>query len=287
MDPYDLPEEFSHLQAQDMTKLGFMQDLIRGIKKIAQDDTPRTTVVKENAVSGGGANTAPLLKRAFMFLEDGDWRSADEYCEKVLDINPECAEAYLGKLMAELEVKKQDDLKDLDEPFDDNNNYQKFLRFDKSPFADTLKDYNDKISLQYQKEQQELEERLRKEKLEKEERLRRERLEREERLKQQKEQQKQAILNRISEINQSIYEWESSNEQNRIIWLFILSFIVFTVGVGLVVFEYSVGAFMALIGGIGLFVLYKRLESYRQEKEQTLNELAKEKEDLLRRKDNL
>ena len=33
MDPYDLPEEFSHLQAQDMSKLGFMQDLIRGIKK--------------------------------------------------------------------------------------------------------------------------------------------------------------------------------------------------------------------------------------------------------------
>ena len=34
MDPYDLPEEFSHLQAQDMSKLGFMQDLVRGVKKI-------------------------------------------------------------------------------------------------------------------------------------------------------------------------------------------------------------------------------------------------------------
>ena len=34
MDPYDLPDEFSNLQAQDMSKLGFMQDLIRGIKKI-------------------------------------------------------------------------------------------------------------------------------------------------------------------------------------------------------------------------------------------------------------
>ncbi len=34
MDPYDLPEEFSHLQAQDMSKLGFMQDLVRGIAKI-------------------------------------------------------------------------------------------------------------------------------------------------------------------------------------------------------------------------------------------------------------
>ena len=34
MSPYDLPEEFSHLQALDMSRLGFMQDLIRGIKKI-------------------------------------------------------------------------------------------------------------------------------------------------------------------------------------------------------------------------------------------------------------
>lgn len=34
MDAYDLPEEFAHLQAQDMGKIGFMQDLVRGIKKI-------------------------------------------------------------------------------------------------------------------------------------------------------------------------------------------------------------------------------------------------------------
>ncbi len=129
MDPYDLPDEFSHLQAQDMSKLGFMQDLIRGIKKIAEVDTPKTTVVKETVISGGNANTAPLLKRAFMFLEDGDWNSANEYCEKVLDIDPENASAYLGKLLSELKVRKQESLKDCAEPFDTNNNYQKAVRF--------------------------------------------------------------------------------------------------------------------------------------------------------------
>ena len=34
MDPYDLPEEFSHLQALDMSRLGFMQDLLYGIGRI-------------------------------------------------------------------------------------------------------------------------------------------------------------------------------------------------------------------------------------------------------------
>lgn len=38
MDAYDLPEEFAHLQAQDMGKIGFMQDLIRGIKKLTIDN---------------------------------------------------------------------------------------------------------------------------------------------------------------------------------------------------------------------------------------------------------
>ena len=95
MDPYDLPEEFSHLQAQDISKLGFMQDLIRGIKKIIQTDK---ALVKEFGVLGGNTNIAPLLKRIFMFLEDKDWNAANEYCEKVLDIDPENALAYLGKL---------------------------------------------------------------------------------------------------------------------------------------------------------------------------------------------
>lgn len=144
MDPYDLPEEFSHLQAQDMAKLGFMQDLIRGIKKLAEVDKPaakETVVVQETA-----ANTAPLLKRAFIFLEDGDWSSADEYCEKVLDLDPECAQAYLGKLMAELRVRKVDDLANCEQPFDGKDNYRKVMRFGGETLRDTLEGYITKIN---------------------------------------------------------------------------------------------------------------------------------------------
>ena len=129
MDPYDLPDEFSHLQAQDMSKLGFMQDLIRGIKKIVKTDEPKQTIRETVVQQAAQTNTAPLLRRAFMFLEDGEWQSADEYCEKVLDLDPENAEAYLGKLMAELKVKTRDALKDQAQPFDGRNNYKKAYRF--------------------------------------------------------------------------------------------------------------------------------------------------------------
>ena len=47
-----------------------------------------------------------------MFLEDGEWNSANEYCEKVLDIEPKCAKAYLGKMMADLKIGTEDALKD-------------------------------------------------------------------------------------------------------------------------------------------------------------------------------
>ena len=132
MDPYDLPEEFSHLQAQDMSKLGFMQDLIRGIKKITSDNNEPKETVRETVVVNGGSTAgtaAPLLKRAFMFLEDGNFEEADEYCEKVLDMDPENAEAYLGKLMAEYKVSKEEDLKDCKKEFYNSGNYQKVLKF--------------------------------------------------------------------------------------------------------------------------------------------------------------
>ncbi len=139
MDPYDLPEEFSHLQAQDMSKLGFMQDLIRGIKKLAQSDAPKATVKETVVVNGGNANVAPLLKRAFMFLEDGDWDSANEYCEKVLDQDPENADAYLGKLMCDIKCRTRDKLKDMAEPFGGNANFNKCLRFGSPELAEELR----------------------------------------------------------------------------------------------------------------------------------------------------
>lgn len=129
MDPYDLPEEFSHLQAQDMSKLGFMQDLIRGIKKIVSAGAPVQTVKETVVVGTNNQAAAPLLERAFLFLEDGKWQDANIYCEKVLDIDPKNAEAYLGKLMAELQVRSRKLLADCSEPFDDRDNFRKIIRF--------------------------------------------------------------------------------------------------------------------------------------------------------------
>ena len=174
MNPYDLPEEFSHLQAQDMSKLGFMQDLIRGIRKITEIDENSKTVVKKTVITSGSGNIAPLLERVFMFLEDNDWQSADEYCEKVLDLEPKCAEAYMGKLMAELHVNREGNLKDCDKPFDNNSNYQKAIRFGDEKLKAKLNEdieyinnRNEKIKEEKNKLEKERQEQIAKEKAEK------------------------------------------------------------------------------------------------------------------------
>ena len=100
MDPYDMPEQLSVLQSYDMTKIGFIQDLTRGIAKVLDADKKPTQEPSAQEPSMSG-NVKALLKRGNMALEDGDWAKADEFFEQVLNQNAECAEAYLGKVLVE------------------------------------------------------------------------------------------------------------------------------------------------------------------------------------------
>ncbi len=52
----------------------------------------------------------PLLRRAILYLESGDWGKADDYCERCLDEEPENAYAYVIKIMARVKVTKEEDL---------------------------------------------------------------------------------------------------------------------------------------------------------------------------------
>lgn len=126
MDPYDLPDELSILQSQNMSKIGFMQDLLRGINKVLDieitDSSTQTEEARNDAV-------APLVKRAFICLEDGEWGKADDLCEQALNKDPENALAYVGKLMSELQVGHIEDLSIQEESFSDNKYYKNAVRF--------------------------------------------------------------------------------------------------------------------------------------------------------------
>ena len=143
MDPYDLPEELSMLQSQDMSKIGFMQDLLRGIQKVMQQPTsaPQGVRVETAMAETNAPGVTSLLKRAALFLEDGDTASAREYYDRVLDIDPECAEAYMGKVCAETGCRKESDLGALNYCVDMRGDWQKAVRFASAGQKQTYEGY--------------------------------------------------------------------------------------------------------------------------------------------------
>ena len=135
MDPYDLPEELSTLQSQDMSKIGFMQDLLRGIKKVLdadkQPEQPKVVqqVVQTNASAGVAPGISSLMERTYLFMEDGDFDSAAEYLNRVLDIDPKFAPAYAAKVCVAFRIRKEAGLADTTFQYEDNPDWQKALRF--------------------------------------------------------------------------------------------------------------------------------------------------------------
>ena len=109
MDPYDLPEEFSHLQAQDMSKLGFMQDLIRGIKKIVNSNESTEKIVQQKVVISGKNDSIEeaykkQIQTARYFLKARKWSKARKYFSEALKIDTDSFEANLGILFCKLKV---------------------------------------------------------------------------------------------------------------------------------------------------------------------------------------
>ena len=91
------------------------------------------------------------MKRGWLFLEDGEWKQADEYFDRVLDIDPEYAKAYVGKLCVELKVIKEDDLMYQEVPFDEDTDYKKAMRFSDKAYRDKLINFASSVKTRWQK----------------------------------------------------------------------------------------------------------------------------------------
>lgn len=128
IDAYDMPREFNMLAAQNMGKIGAMQDLLRGVEKLlGKKKTDKQAQAQQNSIAQN--ETEALLNRAFILLEDGEWSSADSYLETCLDKEPELAEAYLGKLMVEMRAHSVDELAVNAVFISTSKNYQKAVRY--------------------------------------------------------------------------------------------------------------------------------------------------------------
>ena len=127
IDVYDMPKEFAKLQAQDLGKVGATQDLLRGIDKLlGKTSAPALASQLQQADP-----KAPLLKRAALYLTDGDFANAKQYANRVLDIDPEEPHAYMYLLLAELKIKttNEEALVCAPKPLESYPDYCKACRF--------------------------------------------------------------------------------------------------------------------------------------------------------------
>ncbi len=115
-------------------------------------DAGRTTESKTDA----------LIRRAYLFLEDGEWDKANEYCERVLDLSPENPKAYLGKLMVEQKAHRAEDLQKCETPFDHSTNYKRAVQFGGQKLEAYLKHCNENAKGRYEKRAQQEQEKKKK-----------------------------------------------------------------------------------------------------------------------------
>ena len=103
-----------------------------------------------------------LLSLGESALEEGKWGQAGDYFDKALEINPEYAQAYFGKLLMELKIKSEADLENYESPLDDMLNYQNTLQFADESYRAKVTGYNQAIKMRIQeRERQQIEERER------------------------------------------------------------------------------------------------------------------------------
>ena len=142
IDAYDMPKDFSRLQAQDMGKIGAMQDLIRGVEKLVPLQSANA---QDPAAAKSVATTDTLIKRAFMFVSDGDAHKAAEYIEKVLDIEPENANAYLCRLLVDMGVKQENQLSGSSQRLDRSPAYNKIMQYGSADLRKRIEEYNQAV----------------------------------------------------------------------------------------------------------------------------------------------
>ena len=161
--PYELPKEFSNLQALDMGRIGFVQDLLEAITKIIKftdNETSNTVEKNRKDISKVTEKVSvnSLLRRVDLFLLDKNWSAANEYCEKILDIEPENDSAYIRKIMAKNHCMKESDLYKYGNAFVNDSDFEKAIKFADEEIKQIYLSYPQKYyKIQIDKEEKRLE----------------------------------------------------------------------------------------------------------------------------------
>jgi len=136
IDAYDMPEEFTHLQAQDMGKIGAVQELVRGIERLIAVEE------KVSVATGLKDIIAATLEKTRVAIEKGDYENANRSIEAVLGFESNNAAAYLYRTVIDLKLKSVEQLIDVKTPLENNKNFIIALENADTELKKQLDEYN-------------------------------------------------------------------------------------------------------------------------------------------------
>lgn len=179
----------------------FMREISDKVESILKPEV--NAIEPETLVTMTAANKENLVKRAYMFLEDGEFETADSYFDKILDIDIEDSRAYIGKLLAECKLRNEEEIRTLPQTVTDDKNFKKALRFASPEQKAHYEDLNGTIVKRIEAEKKEIAEQRARLQAEREEK---EAIERERRARQNKEERKLEYQRRRDPMRKTLLE---------------------------------------------------------------------------------
>lgn len=100
MSPYELPIELSGLQSQDMSKIGFMQDLTDGIERCMRLSKKETVISDVNSqVTSTLVSLERLLQNGETYLKLNNFTEAEDIYKRITKEYPENYKGWWGRII--------------------------------------------------------------------------------------------------------------------------------------------------------------------------------------------
>ncbi len=122
MELSEFPKEIPVREAADYSKQGALSELTQGVLSI----TGKGVLVEAKESRASIAKLSEGLRQA---VEKGDFSHARELANAILDLDAENSDAYYYLLLAYYGVKKATALSNVDEPWTENRNYIRALKY--------------------------------------------------------------------------------------------------------------------------------------------------------------
>ena len=152
MNAYEMPEEFLAFQAQDMSKIGAFQDIIKAIQRLIGERKKAEINSSNNNESYSSSNSSyyqfnltPYYRRIENALKNGEFEKADWVLDEILAINPNDAKGYIYRILVDNKFKNIDELILSSFDLENDPNYLEALNNASNEYKEELKDILNRI----------------------------------------------------------------------------------------------------------------------------------------------